>query len=1192
MKRRELLKRGLAIVLAATLTLGSTMTVIAEENQEIKLDNHVEGWDLEKEYVDSNKEEYNNKETSGDEVAEAMTAKAAEAKEAAEEAQKEVEKLAKEVQEIASAAASATAAATAAKEAVMEADAYVNGSKAPTPIKGAVEIKDEAEAKETAAAAEASAYNNQFDIDQKKVNDDAEALANNDKINNVGKEVNAAKDNAVKAADEAKVLLEEALKGDSKDAEVEMANGTTKTVVEIVEDVKTKANEAKEAAEKAQQIKDDAQAELDAAIHEYNVYAMTYNLPLYGKTEVDYDLTKDATFADNKITEAEKAAIKAQKKNADDFAADKSKVLEAEIASKTFSVATATTAVENAESAANAAKDAYDVAKALVTNEAGTAVDKAEEAKNYEVETINAALKATLEDPEGDYQKALGEAGAADKAMKDAESNMNSANAAATNAEGSYNDVNKVQSSVIKDKTAEKKALEGEKAEAEAKAKEQADIITSYTTKSREEVLGNKKNDTKINKANKAYTDAEKRLNEGKDELTKAKKDKDREKANSKIAEATADMEAAKEIIDAYNAAVAAKAKADDTVTAKDNNIKTVTAEIDAAQNKINAAQKAWDDAKNAAEDAKSAYDNAVADKEAKYQAAENIKNNLEAEANAKVETVEGLRDEAVARITNAATEDAKKVIVAELERTLKNQSTTVNQAEYDKALNAAANSIFATLFNDKSTWEVFKEVFNGELNKQANDLKDIRIHIDGMDGDMSISDFFNKYGVTQWGVNTDVADKMFADIVEKTRKAMVPYEKELAIINSQLVIEDMNKITGENGILAEQNAAISGALSTIADAKASVDKAEKDIAKAKEAYKTAADDLEAIKKEAASLKLSDNFTLKALEEKIRAAQKKVDSTKNALKEAEKARDTAKSYADWATALVADHVVRTYAQSGTKNGTDYFTENERNFDLTDDQVKSQGVENFSEVTPIINGTKGVDVPYTIYRDYVKAMYNKVWYSDLSESGKADGKGAATGSGMSVIYWETVKDENGKITLTGKYFTDESELATGTYFVGYSFKHHKSDGYHLDGLMFDYVAPAPVAPVNPAPSEEPSESPSPSALPVAENIAGFEGDVVVIEDSPVALAAALTPGITPAALAAAPAADMGPAVLGARRVDAANGSVLGARKALDQAVLGKRRAPQTGDDSVIIWMLALLASLAGAAASVLTLKKQK
>ena len=78
----------------------------------------------------------------------------------------------------------------------------------------------------------------------------------------------------------------------------------------------------------------------------------------------------------------------------------------------------------------------------------------------------------------------------------------------------------------------------------------------------------------------------------------------------------------------------------------------------------------------------------------------------------------------------------------------------------------------------------------------------------------------------------------------------------------------------------------------------------------------------------------------------------------------------------------------------------------------------------------------------------------------------------------------------------------------------------------------------------------------------------------------------------AAPAAAPAADMGPAVLGARRVGAPNGSVLGARKALDQAVLGKRRAPQTGDDSMIIWMLALLASLAGAAASVLTLKKQK
>lgn len=47
----------------------------------------------------------------------------------------------------------------------------------------------------------------------------------------------------------------------------------------------------------------------------------------------------------------------------------------------------------------------------------------------------------------------------------------------------------------------------------------------------------------------------------------------------------------------------------------------------------------------------------------------------------------------------------------------------------------------------------------------------------------------------------------------------------------------------------------------------------------------------------------------------------------------ENAQDDAKSYADWATALVAKHVVRTYAQSGSKNGTDYFTENERKFDF-------------------------------------------------------------------------------------------------------------------------------------------------------------------------------------------------------------------------------------------------------------------
>lgn len=64
------------------------------------------------------------------------------------------------------------------------------------------------------------------------------------------------------------------------------------------------------------------------------------------------------------------------------------------------------------------------------------------------------------------------------------------------------------------------------------------------------------------------------------------------------------------------------------------------------------------------------------------------------------------------------------------------------------------------------------------------------------------------------------------------------------------------------------------------------------------------------------------------------------------------------------------------------------------------------------------------------------------------------------------------------------------------------------------------------------------------------------------------------------------------VLGARRTQG-NGSVLGARRGVDKAVLGKRRAPSTGDSlAIFAWIAALAASLGGATACAVALKKTK
>ena len=73
-------------------------------------------------------------------------------------------------------------------------------------------------------------------------------------------------------------------------------------------------------------------------------------------------------------------------------------------------------------------------------------------------------------------------------------------------------------------------------------------------------------------------------------------------------------------------------------------------------------------------------------------------------------------------------------------------------------------------------------------------------------------------------------------------------------------------------------------------------------------------------------------------------------------------------------------------------------------------------------------------------------------------------------------------------------------------------------------------------------------------------------------------------------AAASVAAPAPAVLGARR---GTGAVLGAKRGLDQAVLGARRAPQTGDGMTVVGLLASLgSSLTGAGFSARALKKSK
>ncbi len=125
---------------------------------------------------------------------------------------------------------------------------------------------------------------------------------------------------------------------------------------------------------------------------------------------------------------------------------------------------------------------------------------------------------------------------------------------------------------------------------------------------------------------------------------------------------------------------------------------------------------------------------------------------------------------------------------------------------------------------------------------------------------------------------------------------------------------------------------------------------------------------------------------------------------------------------------------------------------------------------------------------------------------------------------------------------------------------------------LNGTTFTIVNTHTVTTPPPSPSGDPSSSPSstPSATP---------------SGNP-----STTPGITPtpsSATTSTPDPETGE-VLGARR----GGAVLGARRGLDQAVLGKRRRPSTGDSAaMIIWVITLFGAMGGAAVSIAGLRKK-
>lgn len=1104
----------LMLSFSAGLSSIATMTVYA-------VDNRVGDCELEKERVDSTAERFNDKENSGDPAAEAALAKADEAKSAAEDAAKTVENLQKTIDglevekkvEAAGAKGTGETESTGAVKAAEDAAASAEAA-ADTAAKTAAE----SETKKDEISKIAEDYNKTFENNQSAADSvTAEGLTsvkgeNGASDTELDKYVEEQAKAAREAQKEAQAKLEEALKGGSADDKVSTVDGE-KTVKELVGEVDQAAADAAKAADDAQAAVDQANQNVADAKVKYNAYAMMYGLPLYGEEDVTYTYDADS-FAKAGITDAAlQAEIQKQLVDRNAVNAGKEEIKNADITALEKEIqdakTTADTAQKTAKDAVKAAEDAEKAAedaKKLLTNEEGTgSVDK-----------VNAAAEKAVD----------AEVKAAETEKINAENTVRDAAGRKAQAEADQAKVNTEQDKVITDKTKEKTDYE-------------ADLKSVKDT---------------IREQEKKKADAEKIIdeleNKGILNLETAEIDKAKAMSEAKVGEwswsllrkvTQADIDNANATIKKYNDAKADKKNAETELTDKkaekaelEKKISDVDSAIVTANNKKQAAANAVDAA--AAE-----LDHANADLKEK----DKIYQDQTAARDQRVAQADKAYDEMLKNGTSDIINNVKKA--------LSDNSDGINQVEYDKELNAWANTTFDKYDEVKENWKIWETA--AEIAKIYDDAKDTRRWMDNEYNASKVQQIFNYLGITQWAVSTAQREAAMDAIIKAYRENMAEYEKQLAAINAQ----DAKNSAEASAKAAEDIAKTAEASKNAAQAAENViSTAQNTITAAEDTYNDAKEKLAAVKAAAKNVKTPTTLELQRLFEQIQKAEQKVKDTEESLKEAVAAKNAAESFKKWADSLITDQYTRAYAQAAAdKNGKKTpLTENLKNYDTSNDKVISRPTSDFVCVS---KGTSSVKVPYTIYRDYVNLMYQKDYDS------KPKGKGISTGSKMDVIYWEVGTD--GK--LSGNYFTSPDELTTGsTYFIGYTFKYEK-DGYHIDGLMYKYED-SKEEPTT-SPSEAPSTAPSttPSTAPTGGD-GGTTGTTVTIEDQSVPLAAV--------------PADA-PAVLGARRAaQDEEPAVLGVKRGTDQAVLGKRRSPKTGDSTeVFAWAGAM--AIAGAAAVV-------
>jgi myosin heavy subunit len=406
-------------------------------------------------------------------------------------------------------------------------------------------------------------------------------------------------------------------------------------------------------------------------------------------------------------------------------------------------------------------------------------------------------------------------------------------------------------------------------------------------------------------------------------------------------------------------------------------------------------------------------------------------------------------------KIANAITKDATDLLVTLLEGRISKDGEAINQMEFDKDLNKWAQSYkdFYKFWN----WDDKAHAVAGLSDKYRDNSTFWNWVKNGADA--------YAIGIRLFISGKDI-NKKIASGVEITKEDIKEAYKQRAI-----VLEALQAIeAGTKGAEAKKELkSLTEKISALNDMQNEVTAASGKVSAAKTKYETMEAQFKELKEEIANTDIQ-GAKYDKLVESLKNLKEKLGKAKDAVEKAEKEQEIAKRYADWAQELLEEHVTNAYGQlalEGQPEIDGIALSNKQGYDK--EIVESRDVAKFTGniAYDVELETSSVKIPYTLYKEYVKAVYEQFTVAEVKDKNNAEVNGKGANLDKSIVYWEY---KDGK--LTGNYITDPNKLVAGqTYFVGYVLKVDGSGDehvYHIDGYLYKKTEPINPPIVDPDP----------------------------------------------------------------------------------------------------------------------------